>query len=81
MLRGGKRIYKNITRFPYPIRDNIQIGGKPTDDIYRFTKSTRPRHSKEKIESPTRREVVLQNTVNGMPPEQGLSTCFSYKQF
>ncbi len=55
----------------YPVRENIYIGGKPADDIYRFTKSTRPRHSKDKIEEPSRREVIFAKyCANGMPPEQ-----------
>ena len=55
----------------YPIRENIQISGKPADDIYRFTKSTKPRQISDKIEEPTRREVIFAKyCANGMPPEQ-----------
>ena len=76
IFSSGKEYIRTLLG-SYPIRDNIQISGKPADDIYRFTKSTRPRHSKEKIESPTRREVVFAKyCANGMPPEQAYLRVF-----
>ena len=70
IFSNGKEYIRTLLG-SYPIRENIYIGGKPADDIYRFTKSTKPRHSKEKIESPTRREVVFAKyCANGMPTEQ-----------
>ncbi len=70
IFNNGKEYIRTLLG-TYPIRENIHIGGKPADDIYRFTKSTKPRHSKDKIEEPTRREVIFAKyCANGMPPEQ-----------
>tara|TARA_R100001594_G_scaffold61548_1_gene95715 strand:- start:2281 stop:3018 length:738 start_codon:yes stop_codon:yes gene_type:complete len=70
IFNNGKEYIRTLLG-TYPIRKNIHIGGKPADDIYRFTKSTKPRHSKDKIEEPTRREVIFAKyCANGMPPEQ-----------
>tara|TARA_S200002703_G_scaffold21210_1_gene17760 strand:+ start:1439 stop:2179 length:741 start_codon:yes stop_codon:yes gene_type:complete len=76
IFSNGKEYIRTLLG-SYPIRENIYIGGKPADDIYRFTKSTKPRHSNEKIESPTRREVVFAKyCANGMPPEQAYLRIF-----
>ena len=62
----------------YPIRDSIQLTGKIADDIYRFTKSNKPRR-KQRIneKTPNSREIVFAKYVaNGMPPEQAYLKLF-----
>ena len=61
----------------YPIRDSIQITGDIADDIYRFTKSTKPRHKRINEKNPNGREIVFAKYVaNGMPPEQAYLRVF-----
>ena len=55
----------------YPVRDSVQMVGKIAEDVYRFTKSTKPRKDRPEEKNPNRREIVFAKYVaNGMPPEQ-----------
>jgi len=66
----GKEYIRTILG-SYPIRDSIQITGGVADDIYRFTKSTEPRHKRMDEKQPNSKEIVFAKYVaNGMPPEQ-----------
>ena len=69
-FENGKEYIRTILG-SYPIRDSIQITGDVAEDVYRFTKSTKPRHKRKNEKSPNSREIVFAKYVaNGMPPEQ-----------
>jgi|TARA_R110001583_G_scaffold194153_1_gene364442 hypothetical protein len=61
----------------YPIRETIQLVGDIAEDIYRFTKSGKPRKQRFNEKTPNSREIIFAKYVaNGMPPEQAYLKIF-----
>jgi len=73
---NGERYIRTLLG-TYPIRNNIYIAGKPADDIYRFSKSVRPRQFRKNDKLPNGREVIFAKyCAQGMPPDQAYLRIF-----